>query len=75
MNVPLWETIGVSENAQTSYYTTLHAKVAPYHFPVIDMQQYGDIKYFSMDLASHASRKGWVYVDQTLDRIFHGSLP
>jgi D-alanyl-lipoteichoic acid biosynthesis protein DltD len=75
MNVSLWETIGVSENAQNTYYTLLRSKVTPYNFPLIDSKQYGDIRYFSMDLASHASRKGWVYVDQTLDEIFHGSLP
>jgi D-alanyl-lipoteichoic acid biosynthesis protein DltD len=75
MNVPLWERIGVSEQAQNTYYTRLHSVVDPYGFPVIDSRQYGRIDYFSMDLASHASRKGWIYVDQMLDRIFHGSLP
>lgn len=75
MNVPLWETIGVSEQAQNMYYWILHSVVAPYDIPVIDSSQYGDIKYFSMDLASHASRKGWIYVDQTLDEIYHGQLP
>lgn len=75
MNVPLWETIGVSENAQNTYYTILHSVVAPYNLPIVDMQQYGDLQYFSMDLASHASRKGWIYVDQTFDDIYHGILP
>jgi D-alanyl-lipoteichoic acid biosynthesis protein DltD len=75
MNVPLWETIGVSEDAQNTYYTRLHAAVAPYNIPVLDSKQYGTSKYFSMDLASHASRKGWIYVDETLDRIYHGTLP
>lgn len=75
MNAPLWETIGVSQQAQDTYYTTLHSQVAPFGYPIIDMSEYSDVKYFSMDLASHASRKGWIYVDQTLDRIYHGSLP
>jgi D-alanyl-lipoteichoic acid biosynthesis protein DltD len=75
MNVPLWETIGVSASAQNTYYGTLHTAVDPYNFPVLDSQEYGTIRYFSMDLASHASRKGWVYVDQRLDRIYHGTLP
>jgi D-alanine transfer protein len=75
MNVPLWETIGVSEEAQNTYYKKLHSVVAPYGLPVIDLKQYGTVKYFSMDLASHASRKGWIYVDQTLDAIYHENLP
>ena len=75
MNVPLWETIGVSEHAQNTYYEKLHEVVEPYGLPVIDLRQYGRVKYFSMDLASHASRKGWIYVDRTLDAIYHGTLP
>lgn len=75
MNVGLWEAIGVSEQAQNTYYQKLHSVVAPYGLPVLDFRQYGTTKYFSMDLASHASREGWIYYDQTLDGIFHGSLP
>ena len=75
MNVGLWKTIGVSEQAQNTYYEKLHAVVAPYGLPILDFRQFGTMKYFSMDLASHASREGWIYYDQTLDGIFHGSLP
>ncbi|MBM3124381.1 MAG: D-alanyl-lipoteichoic acid biosynthesis protein DltD [Chloroflexi bacterium] len=75
MNVPLWETIGVSQEAQQAYYDKLHSVVAPYDLPVIDFRQFDSEPYFSMDLASHASRKGWIYVNQALDGIFHGDLP
>jgi D-alanine transfer protein len=75
MNVPLWETIGVSKEAQQAYYTKLHSVVAPYELTVVDFRQFDSEPYFSMDLASHASRKGWIYVNQTLDEIFHGDLP
>ncbi len=75
MNVPLWETLGVSEEAQNFYYEKLHAVVEPYGLPIIDLHEYGTIPYFSMDLASHTSRKGWIYVNKTLDGIFHGTLP
>jgi len=75
MNVPLWEYQGVSERAQNTYYIKLHEVVAPYNLPIIDLHEYGTMPYFSMDLASHTSRKGWIYVDQTLDAIFHGLLP
>ena len=75
MNVPLWETIGVSEPAQNKYYELLHSVVDPFGVPVLDGSEWGRIPYFSMDLASHASRKGWIYVDQRLDQIYHGQLP
>ncbi len=75
MNVPLWEYQGVSESAQNKYYEKLHAVVAPYGVPIIDLHEFGRTPYFSMDLASHTSRKGWIYVNQTLDAIFHGLLP
>jgi poly-D-alanine transfer protein DltD len=75
MNVRLWETIGVSEGAQNTYYEILHSIVDPFSIPVLDAKEWGRIPYFSMDLASHASRKGWIYVDQRLDGIFHGTLP
>jgi len=75
MNVPLWETIGTTEQAQNRYYEILHSVVEPYGIPVLDSKEFGRIPFFSMDLASHASRKGWIYVDQRLDQIFHRVLP
>ena len=75
MNVPLWEVIGVSERAQNTYYDLLHAVVDPFEVSVLDGREWGRIPYFSMDLASHASRKGWIYVDQRLDDIYHRRLP
>jgi D-alanine transfer protein len=75
MNVPLWETIGVSEDAQNTYYDLLHSVVDPFGVPLLDGREWDRIPYFSMDLASHASRKGWIYVDQRLDQIYHGALP
>jgi D-alanyl-lipoteichoic acid biosynthesis protein DltD len=75
MNVPLWEVIGVSEHAQNAYYDLLHSVVDPFEVPVLDGREWGRIPYFSMDLASHASRKGWIYVDQRLDDIYHRRLP
>ena len=75
MNVHLWEALGVSEQAQNTYYVKLHQMVEPYQIPVIDMHQYGTDTYFSIDLGSHTSREGWVYVDQILDDYYHGRIP
>jgi D-alanine transfer protein len=74
MNVHVWEAKGVSEQAQNTYYEKLTSTVAPYHFTLVDYQQYGADIYFSIDKGAHTSREGWIYVDQTLDDFFHGRL-
>ncbi len=74
MNIHLWEALGVSEQAQNTFYTKLHDVTGPYNVLVIDYREYGTDIYFSIDQASHTSRKGWVYVDQTLDNFFHGRI-
>ncbi len=74
MNVHLWEALGVTEQAQNTYYNKLHAVADPYHMPLIDYRQFGTDIYFSIDQSSHTSREGWVYVDQTLDEFFHGLI-
>ncbi len=74
MNVHLWEALGVSEQAQNTFYTKLYDVTAPYNVQVVDYREYGTDIYFSIDQAAHTSREGWVYVDQTLDDFFHGRL-
>ena len=74
MNISLWEAVGVSEQAQNIYYQKLHSIADPFQVPVIDFQQFGTDKYFSIDIASHTSREGWIYVDQTLDAFYHGLI-
>jgi len=74
MNVHLWEALGVSEQAQNTFYTKLQDVSAPYNVLVVDYREYGTDIYFSIDQAAHTSRKGWVHVDQTLDDFFHGRI-
>ncbi|MGA7192442.1 MAG: D-alanyl-lipoteichoic acid biosynthesis protein DltD [Anaerolineales bacterium] len=74
MNVRLWEALGVSEQAQNTYYVKLNDVVNQVHMPLIDYQPYGTDIYFSIDQGAHTSRYGWVYVDQTLDEFFHGRI-
>ena len=74
MNVPLWEVLGVSEQAQSVYYIKLHKVVDQHQVPLADFQQYGKDVYFSTDQYSHTSRYGWVYVDQILDEYYHGQI-
>lgn len=74
MNGPLWDAYGVSASARQVYYNRLEQTVAPYGFPLVDYREHDLETYFSIDAASHTSREGWVYVDQTLDSFYHGAL-
>jgi len=72
---PIWQATGVSQKARQVYYDRLsNIVVNTYGMPLIDFENHDGDKYFSIDSASHTSRLGWVYVDQTLDAFFHGNL-
>ena len=69
---PIWSAMGVSRPARLVYYDKLQSTVSPYRFPFVDFASHDGDHYFSVDLASHTSRAGWVYVDQILNAFFHG---
>ncbi len=71
---PLMDALGVPVSARLQFYDRLEESVDAYGFPLVDFQRYDGDKYFVIDLFSHTSRKGWVYVDQTLDAFYHGAL-
>ncbi len=75
LNTPLWKVLGVSEPAQKIFYTKLHSVVDPFNMPLLDLRQYDQDRYFSIDQGSHTSREGWVYIDQILDDFYHGRIP
>jgi poly-D-alanine transfer protein DltD len=66
--------LGYSEEAQNFYYEMLHKTVDPFGYPVIDFKEYGRDKYFSADMASHSSPKGWMYINEILDDFYHGRI-
>ncbi len=74
MNVRLWEAMGVSPAAQNTYYVRLQQLAGSHHFPLIDFQTQGTDIYFSVDQWGHTSPEGWIYIDQVLDKYFHGKL-
>ncbi len=72
---PIWQARGVSRNARQVFYDRLqNIVVDTYGMPLVDFENQDGNRYFSVDYASHTSRLGWVYVDQTLDAFFHGNL-
>ncbi|MFN8411482.1 MAG: D-alanyl-lipoteichoic acid biosynthesis protein DltD [Anaerolineales bacterium] len=75
MNVGLWEALGYSEDAQNTYYQMLHQTADSYGYPIVDFRQYGRDKYFSVDMASHSSPKGWMYINEVLDNFYHDRNP
>ncbi len=70
----IWQAMGVSKAARQVYYDKLRAIAAKYHVPVVAFQNHDTDRYFSVDASSHTSRLGWVYVNQTLDEFYHGTL-
>ncbi len=74
INRAFFEALGISPAAQQTFYDRLHQIAARYHVPVVDFAKYGGDKFFGVDPSPHTSREGWVYVDQVLDKFFHGIL-
>jgi D-alanine transfer protein len=70
----LMDALGVSRQARQQYYDRVRATVAAYGFPLLDYEEFDEDTYFVIDMLSHTSRTGWVYVDQTLDAYFHNTL-
>ncbi len=75
INGTYFSALGVTAQArQTTYYDRLRQLAQRYAVPVVDFQDHDMDKYFSIDPTSHTSRLGWIYVDQTLDAFYHGTL-
>lgn len=74
LNGAMWNAFGVSLSARQVFYDRLQATVQPYGFPLVDFYDQDTNRLFSIDLYSHTSRLGWVYVDQTLDAFYHGKI-
>ena len=74
INGTIWQASGVSAEAQFYYYNKLEQMIKKYDMPLVDYREYTMDKYFNTDKVSHTSRKGWIYVNQTLDAFFHDML-
>jgi len=72
LNGTIWNAMGVSESARQFFYDSLQKAVQPYGFPLVDFSDQDTNRFFSIDLSSHTSRLGWVYIDQALDNFYHG---
>ncbi len=67
--------LGITAQArQTIYYDRLRQLAQRYAVSLVDFQDHDTDRYFNIDPTSHTSRLGWVYVDQTLDAFYHGTL-
>jgi poly-D-alanine transfer protein DltD len=70
----MWNSMGVSASARQFFYDSLQKAVQPYGFPLVDFSDQDTNRLFSIDLTSHTSRLGWVYVDRVLDDFYHGKI-
>jgi D-alanine transfer protein len=62
---------GVSLSARQIFYTRVQKAAQTYGIPLIDFSDQDSNKLFSIDMDSHTSRVGWIYVDQALDIFYH----
>jgi D-alanine transfer protein len=74
LNGTMWNAMGVSSAARQVYYDKLEGIVRSYGFPLVDFSDQDTNRLFSIDLSSHTSRVGWVYVDKVLDDFYHGRI-
>jgi D-alanine transfer protein len=74
LNGTMWNSMGVSASARQFFYDSLQKAVQPYGFPLVDFSDQDTNRLFSIDLTSHTSRLGWVYVDRVLDDFYHGKI-
>ena len=74
LNGVMWTALGVSLPSRQVFYVRLQATVQPYGFPLVNFYDQDTNRLFSVDIYSHTSRLGWVYVDQALDAFYHGKI-
>jgi D-alanine transfer protein len=55
---------------RTQYYQNLKQIAKTYGFPYVDLSEHEHDMYFMHD-TKHIGWKGWVYIDQELDRFYH----
>ncbi len=66
---------GSLKTARASYYDKLGRLGRKYGARVVTFQDHEYDRYFFYDfVGDHASQEGWVYIDQTLDAFYHGTL-
>lgn len=74
LNIPVngkwYDYAGFNKNDRLAYYKKINTMVNSYGFEVADFSKYEDENYFLMD-SSHLGWKGWVYVNETIDKYYN----
>lgn len=71
---PYYDYLGISSAARQHFYDKLRETVAPYGFSLATYEEHDEDKFFLIDSGAHLSPRGWIYVNQDLDRFMHGRL-
>ena len=74
LNIPVngkwYDYAGFNKNDRLAYYKKIDNTINSYGFEVADFSKYENEKYFLMD-SSHLGWKGWVYVDEAIDKYYN----
>jgi len=74
LNLPVngkwYDYSGFSKSDRLAYYKRIDNMVNSYGFEVADFSKYENENYFLMD-SSHLGWKGWVYVNETIDKYYN----
>ena len=74
LNIPVngkwYDYAGFNKNDRLAYYKKINTMVNSYGFEVADFSKYENENYFLMD-SSHLGWKGWVYVNETIDKYYN----
>ena len=74
LNIPVngkwYDYAGFSKSDRSAYYKKIDTMVNSYGFEVADFSKYENKNYFLMD-SEHIGLKGWVYVNEAIDKYYN----
>ena len=74
LNIPVngkwYDYVGYNKSDRLAYYKKIDTMVNSYGFKVADFSKYENKNYFLMDSA-HIGWKGWVYVNEAIDKYYN----
>ena len=75
LNADAFEIAGVKPADLDYYYARLRDEVRDYGFPVVTFEDEQNDPWFFHDSVGHPSSMGWMILNHTINRFYHGKLP
>lgn len=73
VNGPWYDYCGFDRGRRQKYYNKIRKIIKAYNFDLADFSDHEYDKYFLKD-ASHLGYKGWVYVNEAIDKYYHNKF-